>query len=176
VSGYQRVTYGTSTAIVKNPDGSLRDATPQELLDMNKQFAKHMEGSFVPTAGVCLKATARPVADLSESSLETVEINVPERPALPPGTITYRHLPVECDLCVAAVEWAVSLLPHQEVSCDLWVSRSLASDNDNVARNVLDLLGPNHIVNRLRFESSLRPNEWFIESGDGNRVGSAPPE
>ena len=137
--------------------------------------------------GVALTSAAHPAgepaphADLSPESLETVEINVPERPALPPGTIQYDQLPTPSDLGVVSLEAAVEQL-QPTCSCDLWVSSELATPEKwpegnvkSLAEKVLEWFGPNFIVNRIRIERSLAPHEWFVECGDGRRVGSMAP-
>ena len=112
--------------------------------------------------------------DLSPESLETIVIELRPRPVLPVGSIQYDHLPIATDLCAASLAWAVEQLNPQGVSCDLWVSRIYAEDN--IGGLVLGNLPKDYIVNRVRMEPSLRRHEWFIECGDGRRVGSAPAE
>jgi len=111
---------------------------------------------------------------LSPESLETIEIELRPRPVLPVGSIQYDHLPIAADLCAASLAWAVEQLDPHGVSCDLWVSRIYFEDN--IGQLTLRHVPADYIVNRVRMEPSLRTHEWFIECGDGRRVGSAPAE
>jgi hypothetical protein len=131
--------------------------------------------------GVSLTSMAHPVgsganvkAELNPDNLETIEIDIPERPVLPAGTIQYEQLlpGIGIDLCATSLALAVEKL-KPEVSCDLWISRSLAQDD--IAERVLGCFPEDFIVNRIRIEPSLRDHEWFVECGDGRMVGSAGP-
>jgi hypothetical protein len=126
-------------------------------------------------------------SDLDPNSLETIEISIPDNIVRKNSTrdqIHYESLPIACDLAVVSLEYAVTQLDPQGVSCDLWVSSALATpeqwpgvdERKSIAERVLEYLGEDYIVNRIRVATALRTHEWFIECGDGRCVGSAPPE
>lgn len=113
------------------------------------------------------------IDQIDESALETIEISIPDRPAVA-FKFDYEPLPISCDLCIAAIEAAVAQLGRPQVSSDLYVSPELA--DDGFAQQVLDGAPANLYVNRLRVSPMLAKHEWFIESGEGRRVGCRPPE
>ena len=128
------------------------------------------------TDGVALTSIAHPAGPdapphyLWPRSLETVEIDVPERNY--DYTINYDPLPIACDLGVLSLEAAVAQL-NPQVSCDLWVSKY--AYEANIGQMLLRDFRADYIVNRVRCERALKPREWFVECGDGRMVGSCPP-
>lgn len=113
------------------------------------------------------------IDQIDESALETIEISIPDRPTVA-FNFNYEPLPISIDLCIAAVEAAIAQMGHPHVSSDLYVSPELA--HDGFAQQVLDGVPANLYVNRLRVNPMLAKHEWFIESGEGRRVGCRPPE
>jgi hypothetical protein len=111
-------------------------------------------------------------ADLNESALEDIVIELEE--SAKGVEFQYDPLPIPCDLCVVAVESAITQMGDPEVSSDLYVSRQLAADG--TADRVLAALPEKLHVNRLRVRSELKPHEWFVECATGDRVGSSPAE
>jgi hypothetical protein len=133
--------------------------------------------------GVALTSMTHPVAEvrgplpaqmLSPSSLETIEIELEPRAVLPLGSIKYDPLPTSCDLCGPAIEWALERLGWPQIDSTLYVSPKLSASG--ISHDWIDDLPASWLVSRVRVEPSLRPHEWFIETGDGRMIGSAPPE
>jgi hypothetical protein len=46
VSEYEHIVYGTGSALIREPDGTVRDATPEELERLQDTYKSAIEASF----------------------------------------------------------------------------------------------------------------------------------
>lgn len=90
--------------------------------------------------------------------------------------IHYDPLPTPADCSFTSIQAALLQIGEaaRHVSSDVWVSSAWPAEDVKALQDLLDK--ENCLANRVRVDKFIRPHEWYVECGNGERVGSSPPE
>lgn len=89
--------------------------------------------------------------------------------------IQYNPLPTPADCSLTSIQAALLQIGEaaRHVSSDVWVSSVWPPEDVKALQDLLTK--ENCLANRVRIDHFIRPHEWYVECGSGERVGSNPP-